>query len=240
MDKFNQFRETFFFVHCISQMKFFETQYAIQKNKRDWSIGRLHKKQNLRWWKANQHQRKNRNNNRMQEDSFNSELWEFQINPQLVNWCLLQLIVVITDTLDIERVNAMIRIKQFALMKKISGTIFFPNANIVPFLYNERVLRKIDGETGHRILIFCGDECLVRVNILASWWVGLGVGCTTWHGSPLNFSNSPTLAPPKPSHSSLAIILALRASALSFLSALLLTNWVKFNCPPTPLCHVFP
>ena len=117
MDKFNQFRETFFFVHCISQMKFFETQYAIQKNKRDWSIGRLHKKQNLRWWKANQHQRKNRNNNRMQEDSFNSELWEFQINPQLVNWCLLQLIVVITATCNIERVNAMKRIKQFDLIK---------------------------------------------------------------------------------------------------------------------------
>ena len=63
--------------------------------------------------------------------------------------------------------------------------------------------------------------------------VGLGVGCTTWHGSPLNFSNSPTLAPPKPSHSSLAIILALRASALSFPSPLLRTNWVTFNCPPT-------
>ena len=122
-------------------------------------------------------------------------------------------------------------------MNNFFCTIFYQSANIVPFLYNESVLRKIESETCHRILIFCGDECLVRVNILASWWVGLGVGCTTWHGSPLNFSNSPTLAPPrppKPSHGSLAIILALRASALGFPSALLRTNWVTLNCPPTP------
>ena len=62
-------------------------------------------------------------------------------------------------------------------MNNFFCTIFYQSANIVPFLYNESVLRKIESETCHRILIFCGDECFVRVNILASWWVGLGVGC---------------------------------------------------------------